>query len=203
MLNCIRQVPGSRLDRKSYHEHMRTETSQVNGPVWKLERSQVFAEAADDPAWAAFMSGDWDKSLALFESERADIRAEADKYAQQASQLRRLRIVDRPVSAYLQWELQSLRIVDECGMPVRVLDVSQVRYLESDGPLPEVVILGDQVLYDVQYDSQWSACGARRITDRDVIQQAAAEMGGLWAKAEPLAAYFAREIAQLPPPFSG
>lgn len=203
MLDRIQKVPGTRLDRKSYHEHMRAETSRVDGAVWKLERSQVFTEAADDPAWAAFVSGDWLKSLAIFESERPDIQAEAAKYARQGSELHRLRIVENPVSAYLQWELQSLRIVDESGMPVRILDANKVRGLEDDGQLPEIVIVGGEVLYEVQYDSQWSACGARRITDRDVIQEATAEVAGLWDKAEPLAAYFAREIAPLPPPSPG
>lgn len=203
MLDRIRQVPGTPLDRRSYHECMRAETAQVNGVVWKLERSQVFTEAADDPAWQAFVSGDWLKSVAIFESERPDIQAEAEKYARQGSEFRRLRIAEQPVSAYLQWELQSLKILDESGMPIRVLDASAVRNFETSEQLPEIVIVGDQVLYQVRYDSQWSACGARRITDRDVIRQATADMAGLWAEAEPLAGYFAREIATLPPPRFG
>jgi hypothetical protein len=203
MLDRIRQVPGTSLDRRSYHEHMRMETGQVNGIVWKLERSQVFTEAADDSAWEAFVSGDWLKSVAIFESERRGIQAEAEKYARQGSEFRRLRIVKQPVSAYLQWELQSLKIYDESGMPIRVLDASSVRNLEISEQLPEIVIVGDQVLYEVRYDSQWSACGARRVTDHDVIRQATAEMAGLWAEAEPLGGYFAREIATLPPPCFG
>jgi hypothetical protein len=203
MLDRIRQISGTLLDRRSYHERMRVETAQMNGIVWKLERSQVFTEAADDPAWQAFASGDWLKSVAVFESERSDIQAEAEKYTRQGSEFRRLRIVEQPVSAYLQWELQSLKIFDESGMPIRALDASSVRNLEDSGQLPEIVIVGDEVLYEVQYDSQWSACGARRITDRDVIWQATADIAGLWAEAEPLAEYFSREIATLPPPRFG
>jgi hypothetical protein len=203
MLNRIRQVPGTQLDRQCYHEHMRAETGRINGTGWKLERAQAFTEAPDDPAWAAFASGEWNKSIEIFENERQDIQAEAAKYERQGSEFRRLRIVERPISAYLQWELQSLRIFDECGMPIRVLDASAVRDLEDDAQLPEIVIVGDQALYEVQYDSEWRASGAKRITDRDAVQQATAEMAGLWAEAEPLAAYFAREIAILPPPVFG
>lgn len=203
MLNRLRQVPGVRLDRKSYHEHMRAETDRVNGAVWKLERSQVFTEAADDPAWEAFVSGDWAKSLEIFEGERPAIRDEATKYARQGSQLRRLRIVENPVSAYLQWELQSLRIIDESGMPVRTLSASEITDLEDGLPLPEIVIVGNEALYDVQYDARWAACGARRITDHDAIREATAEMSRLWDQAEPLASYYAREIAPLPPPTAG
>jgi hypothetical protein len=200
MLDRIRGMPGTLLDRKSYHAQMREETERITGIAWKLERSQFFTEAADDPAWQAFACGDWDKSLAVFESERDDLRAEAAKYERQGSAFRRLRIVEHPVSAYLHWELQSLKIIDECGMPVRVLPADEIRDLEHDQPLPEVVIVGGQALFEVCYDERWAARGARRIDDPRVIRQAAAEMARLWATAEPLPEYFAREIAPLPPP---
>lgn len=203
MLDRIRQIAGTRLDRKSYHDHMRVETAQMAGVAWKLERSQFFTEAADDPAWQAFVSGDWLKSIAILESERPDIQAEAARYERQSTEFRRLRIVERPVSAYVQWELQSLKIFDECGMPIRVLDAGDIRDYERDRPVPELVIVGQQALFDVQYDDRWAACGARRIDDRDVMRQAAADLARLWDKAEPLAEYFSREIAPLPPPSVG
>ncbi len=115
-------------------------------------------------------------------------------------QLRRVRIVEQPVSAYLQWELHSLKITDECGRPVRVLDASQVKDLERDQQLPELVVLGHLVLFEVCYDENWAGCGARRIDDPEVIRRAAGEIAQMWAKAEPLAGYFAREIAPLPIP---
>lgn len=182
---------------------MRVETERVTGVAWKLERSQFFTEAADDPAWQAFVSGDWLKSIAILESERPDIQAEAARYERQSTEFRRLRIVERPVSAYVQWELQSLKIFDECGMPIRVLDAGDIRDYERDRPVPELVIVGQQALFDVQYDDRWAACGARRIDDRDVMRQAAADLARLWDKAEPLAEYFNREIAPLPPPSVG
>lgn len=200
MLESIRQVPGTTLDRKSYHEHMRVETEHVDGIAWKLERAQAFREPADDPAWGALVVGDWNKSLAIFESERTDIEAEAAKYARQGSEFRRLRVVEHPVSTYVQWELHSLKIFDESGLPIRVLAAEEVRALEADQPLPEIVIVGPHLLYEVQYDSEWTACGARRIVDPHVIQQASVEIAALWAAAEPLAGFFAREIAPLPPP---
>lgn len=200
MLDQIRRAPGVLLDRPSYHERMRVETSRMNGIAWKLERSQIFTESPDDPAWAAFAAGDWRKSIEIFESERPDIQAEAEKYEKQDSELRRLRVVQRPVSAYLQWELQSLRIIDECGMPIRVLDAGSLKHLESEEQLPELVVLGDRILFEVRYDSQWQACGAKLVEDHDLIARAAAEIEGLWASAEPLSSYFAREVSVLPPP---
>ena len=87
-------------------------------------------------------------------------------------------------------------------MPVRVLAADAVRDLERAHPLPEVVILGTRVLYEVCYDDRWAASGARRIDDPAVISQAAAEMTELWRQAEPLPTYFKREITPLPPPMS-
>lgn len=109
-------------------------------------------------------------------------------------------MVEHPISAYVQWEMHSLKIIDETGMPVRVLAADAIRDLERVNPLPEVVIVGSRVLYEVCYDDTWAACGARRIDDPAVIGQAVAEIAELWRKAEPLSAYFEREIAPLPPP---
>ena len=112
------------------------------------------------------------KSLEIFESERGGLEAEAVKYARQDSEFRRLRIVEQPVPAYVQWEMQSLKIIDESGIPIRVLAADKVRRFERNQPLPEVVIVSDQVLYEVRYDDHWAAFGARRIEDQNVIRQA-------------------------------
>lgn len=106
MLDRVRETHGTRLDRSAYHGQMRVETERVNGTAWKLERSQFFTEAADDPAWQAFKSGDWSKSVDIFEDERESLAAEAAKYARQGSTFCRLRVVEPPVSAYVQWEMR-------------------------------------------------------------------------------------------------
>jgi hypothetical protein len=200
MLDRIQETPGIALDGEAYSSQYDDEMERVTGAIWKLERAQAFAEDDDDPAWQAFLAGKWERSLAVFESERAVRVTEAAGYARQGSEFRRVRIVEHPVSAYLQWELHALKISDESGLLVRVLDASKVRDLEYDQQLPELVIVGDQVVFEVCYDERWKWCGARRIDDRKVIEQAAAEMARLWVMAEPLAVYFAREIAPLPVP---
>ncbi len=200
MLDRIWDMPGVGLDRKTYYEQMAHETGRLTGLVWKVERSQFFTEQPDDPAWQAFSAGDWQRSLAVFESERTDRQATAARYARQGSEFRRVRIVEHPVSAYVQWEMQALKITNESGQPIRVVDAGKVSDLEHDHPLPELVVVGHQVLFEVCYDENWASCGARRIDDPHVIEQAVAEIAQMWAMAEPLADYFAREIAPLPVP---
>lgn len=200
MLERLGDVPGAPLGRSAYHGDVARETARLAGLVWKLERSQFFTESDDDPAWQAFRAGDWNGSLRHFEDERPDIRAEVEMYARQGSELRRLRVVEEPVSAYLQWEMHAFKVLADCGVPIRVLDAARVRPWEAVGPLPEVLLLEHQALYEVQYDGRWAACGARRIDDRQVIEEAGRDMVALWDRAEPLSDYFARAIAPLASP---
>ena len=137
--------------------------------------------------------------LTVFESERLEARAETEKYARQGSELRRLRIAARPVSRYLLWEMQWFKILAEEGTAIRILDAEQIHHLEHDALLPEVVV-DEHALYQVSYDEDWKAIGARRIDDPDVIRQASEELADLWEAAEPFSRYFAREIMPLMPP---
>lgn len=203
MLEHIRQVRGEVLDRATYHAQMATETAHLAGITWKLERQQFFTESEDDPAWQAFVAGAWEASLAVFDGERAGVRSEAEKYTRQGSELRRLRIVESPVTPYVQWEMHSFKVLHECGLPIRVLDAHEVKRFEGEFPLPELVVVGHQALFEVRYDEHWAARGARRIEDRAVLDAATAEIAELWEQAERLDAYFQREIAPLPPPVFG
>jgi hypothetical protein len=198
MLDRIRDIRGEVLDRVSYHALRSEETDQLTRPIWKLERSQYFHEPDEDPSWQAFLSGDWVRVRAVFESERDEARAEAQKYARQGSEVRRLRIVEHPVSPYLLWEMQWFKILVEEGSPIRVLAAEEVRDLERNAPLPEVVV-DEHALYHVSYDRDWRACGARRINEPEVMEQATARIAGLWELAESFWPYFHREIAPLTP----
>ena len=198
MLDRIRELPGKTLDAESYHALRRQESDDLSEPIWKLERSQYFHEPDEDPSWQAFNPGDWPRVLAVFESERSTARAETDKYAQQGSELRRLRIVERPATPYLLWEMQWFKILAEEGTEIRVLDTEKVRELELDAPLPEVLV-DEHALYHVSYDENWRACGARRIDDPKIVRQAIREISALWEPAEPFVRNFAREIVPLMP----
>jgi hypothetical protein len=86
---------------------------------------------------------------------------------------------------------------------IRVLDASRVGRLETDRPLPEVIILGEAVLYEVLYDASGTHRGGRRIDDPDVIDACRREVADLYEQGEELLTYFEREIAPLPPPRAG
>lgn len=113
---------------------------------------------------------------------------------------RRVRIVEKPVTPYLQWEMQYFRLLADAGEDLRVVDASRVRDWEVVRPLPEVVVLGDRLLFEVLYDTEGTPYGARRIDAPDAITQAGHEIARLHASGEPLLDYFRREIAPLSPP---
>ncbi|GAB3977209.1 hypothetical protein GCM10029978_066300 [Actinoallomurus acanthiterrae] len=172
------------------------DAKRLTQPIWKLERSQYFCEPDDDPAWQAYLRRDWQSVRAAFESDRLAARAEAEQYSQQGSVLRRLRIVERPVSEYLMWEMQWFVVLAQEGIEIRTLEAERVRHLEHQRPLPEILV-DEHAVYHVQYDADWKACGARRIADPDIIRQTTRELATLWELAEPFPDYFNREIAPL------
>lgn len=199
MLSRILDIPGEELDRPAYHADRRRTEREIPGVIWKLERSQEFREPYD-PSWQALAQGRWRDSIALHEKDRDYARAERRRNRENGVELRRLRIVERPVTAYLQWETYFFKILVEEGFELRVLDAEHVRVLERSRPLPELLVHADQVLYVVRYDKKGTPCGARRIDDTDVVAPVQDEMAALWAQGEPLMDYFDREIAPMPPP---
>lgn len=177
----------------------RSQAQDLKGEIWKLERSQLFREP-NDPSWQAFISGDWQGALALLKADRASVRAEARRNKHAGRRIRRVRAVEQPLSPYIQWELHALRILAEEGFEPSILPAADIATLERDGQLPEVVIIGTRVLYEVQYLPDWTPSGARRIRKPQVIQEATADISGLYARGEPLLDFFEREVAPLPKP---
>jgi hypothetical protein len=197
MLEFIPDVPGPEVDLASYSDAFDEAYKQI--VFWKLERRQTFREPGV-PSWEAFAAADWDRALELNERERDTVRAKVSEDESLGVESRRLRVVEHPVTPYLQWEMQYFRLLAEVGEDLRVIDASRVRHLEADRLLPEVVVLGDRVLFEVLYDAEGTAYGARRIDDPQVIAEAGGEVADLYTTAEPLLDYFAREIAPLPAP---
>ncbi|MUL41392.1 hypothetical protein FZ103_09410 [Streptomonospora sp. PA3] len=186
------------MDRPEYHADLKQEYAARSGVFWKLERGQFFDEVGDS-AWDAFRAGDWERVLAIFEGDRERVSRDVAAEAQRGVELRRLRIVEHPPSAYLRWETHSHLVFAECGRPIRVLDAEQVADLEGDGPLPEL-LLGGEVMYRVRYTADMTPDGAVRIDDREAVQEAEALVADLYERSEPLADYFRRVIAPLGPP---
>ncbi|MBL1088658.1 MULTISPECIES: DUF6879 family protein [Streptomyces] len=200
MFESFRRSAGERLQRPEYHADFRRTYESGIRFLNKLERGQHFKERGF-ASWEAFAAGKWNEALSLIEEKR-------DIYAQQfrkAADLgifeRRLRVVEFPVTPYVQWELFVLRLRVELGDHIKVLDARKISDLEKTHTVPEVVILGDVVMYEVVYDEDGNAAGANRLTDRALITETSAGFDALYARGEEFFSFFEREIAPLAPPY--
>lgn len=198
-LGVLQDTDGIRLGLDEYRVEFRDRQWQSGTESWKLERQQHFREPGF-PSWEAFASGDWEGALRLMEEEREFLQDFFARARAFGMDLYRVRVVEKPVDPYLQWELHLLKIRAECGERIRVISPDRLGDTESDRPLPELVNLGPRTLYRIIYDDQGVLSGAIRYSDPIVVADAVDTMRGLHKQGEDITAYFAREIAPLPPP---
>ncbi|MEU0844972.1 DUF6879 family protein [Streptomyces sp. NPDC005962] len=191
---------GERLDRDTYKGGFRElEATLRNAASWKLERRQHFEEQGS-PSRDALRRGHWEEALRLLEVRRDGLRAAAKEDSAHGHTFHRVRMAETPLTPYMQWELHSHRQRAEYGERIRVLDAAQAASAETGGPLPEIVVLGGSVLFQVLYDETGFCIGAMRHTDHGIVSNWASYLEKLYAASEDVTAYFAREVAPLPPP---
>ncbi|HWE91188.1 MAG TPA: hypothetical protein VG317_17140 [Pseudonocardiaceae bacterium] len=189
-----------RLVGKPYFDDFEKYFWDIGQPgFWKLERLQTFQEPRSE-SWLAYARGDWEESLRLHEARRPSIVEYYRKIADHGFQTRRVRVVEKPLTPYLQWEFQLLRIRDQLGGKVRVVSAEQVARFETDGPLPEINVLGAEVMYRLCYDENGSQEGGIRFTDPDLIAHWRKFIQDLYSVGEDLEEFFQREVATLEPP---
>ncbi|MEV5704492.1 DUF6879 family protein [Actinoallomurus sp. NPDC052274] len=190
MLERVAGLPGVGLKLDDYFTDFDSRLWQVDS-TWKLERRQSFREP-DVPSWVAWAEGDRERSLALAEEMRAGISELQRRLDAHGIVQRRVRIVDLPATDYLCWELTVLRIRAELGERIRVLPSSALATLEASGPLPEVILLGERVAYQVRYADDGVVTGAKLMTEPRVTAACLSEMAGLWDQGEDLGVFLAR-----------
>jgi hypothetical protein len=191
----LRAAEGIVMPAEEYLTEFRAARRRFHGVVWKLERAQYFHEP-DDASFRAMAEGDWERSLELIEQTRDSY---AGEYAGLA-EFRRLRVVDPPLTPYMQWELHYLAARAGVGERGRVVEAPAVRRFESAGPLPELLIFDGSLTYEVLYDEAGAHVGGRRVTDPDVIRPCLSIMGSWYEHGEDIRAYVQREVVPLPPP---
>ncbi|MFD5558070.1 DUF6879 family protein [Streptomyces sp. NPDC127068] len=199
MFDSFRAGAGEVLKRPDYLEDFGRFHDGDIRLLAKVERGQTFKEQGS-PSWEAFARGDWPGALRLIEAERDSVAAYFEDAARRDLVFRRLRIVEFPITPYLQWEMHSFRLRSQLGEEIRVLDAREIAEWERDVPFPEIVVLGNAVMYAVIYDEELKGAGARRFTDPGEIATTLAEFASLYRAGEDFSDFFEREIAPLGPP---
>ncbi|MFD7896394.1 DUF6879 family protein [Streptomyces sp. NPDC059743] len=191
---------GERLVRDVYRRDFRERFAAIrNRDSWKLERRQHFEEQGS-ASRDALSRGDWDEALRLIEEQREDLLASVREDERRGSRFHRVRVVEKPLTPYLQWELYSLRQRAECGGRVRTISAEAVAASEGHGLLPELVVLGGRTLYEIVYTESGVPNGAVRYTDSEIVGRWESYIKELYGAGEDVESYFAREVAHLPPP---
>ncbi|MEU6211770.1 DUF6879 family protein [Streptomyces sp. NPDC047023] len=192
--------PGRRLGLDDYIEDFgRYFWRSGSEGFWKLERQQTFREPGVE-SWEAFRTGRWDDSLALIEGQRAHYEEYFRKISECGFVLHRVRCVEEPISPYLQWELHLLHLKSQCGEDTRVLVNDEFLRHEAQGRLPEVVILGSSVMYEVLYDDAGELAGGIRFDAPQGIIRCRRAIQEMHRSGEPLDAFFRHHVASLSPP---
>jgi hypothetical protein len=192
------RLAGERLELPEYYLDFQRRFRAAR-EFWKLERGQAFAEPGN-PSWEAFAAGDWNEAMRLHEERREDLKRYHEENAAAGTQARRIRIVSLPATPYLQWELHLLKIRDETGGPVRILQAGAVAGIEDQGPLPDIYTMDRDVMYQAVYDEHGVLECALRYTGRALVARCRDFIAELYARGEPISSFFGREIARLPPP---
>jgi hypothetical protein len=116
------------------------------------------------------------------------------------SALRRVRVVEEPISPYLHWELHSLRVRVQCGEHIRIASPDSFRHLEESHHLPEIITIGAEGFFEILYDADGILIGGIWVDDRDTVTDWVDHIRALYDSGEPLLEYFDRKVKHLPPP---
>lgn len=194
---------GRRLALYDYRRDFRKRDEEVvDRSSWKFERRQYFYERGD-PSREAFRGGKWRESLRLLDAERDELRASALEDEKRGNLFHRVRIVQEPLTPYLQWELHALRVQGESGHPIRVVQAEVLRPWEGAELLPEVVVLGGRTLYEVVYTDSGILDGGIRFTETELTGRWESFIKELFAAGEDVISYTDRRVVGLPPPQAG
>lgn len=191
---------GERMELEAYYADFEEQFWATAEPgFWKLERQQFFKEPGHE-SWKAFAKGDWQESLRIIENGRPDMIDYYRKAQERGFVTRRVRVVEQPIIPYLQWELQILRMRDQYGGKVRIVDGDQIADFEREAPLPEIYTIGTTVMYQAVYNDEGVLESARRFVDRDLVVRCQRFIQDLYEAGQPLEPFFAEYVAVLPPP---
>ncbi|MFE9296989.1 DUF6879 family protein [Streptomyces niveus] len=203
MRNLLAEAAGDRLELAAYLEdfdkHFWNAGSSDEASFWKFERRQSFKEPGVE-SWEAFFRGEWDTALALIAEQRSHYERYFQKIADHGFRLHRVRVVDEPVTPYLQWELHLLRLKEQYGEDTRIAKASDLSSLEAGTQLPEIAIIGSSALYEIVYDDDGKLAGGIRYTDDGLISECRRIIRAIHGSGEQLETFFKRRVASLPPP---
>jgi len=200
MFDFLSSVPSVRMTDAECDEDFDERWERAsNFDRWKLERRQHFVEPWNDK-WVAFDRGDWAEVLRL-DAARAEQAVEGERrLAERGIRQLRLRVVEMPLTPYLQWELHMFRNHVVAGEQIRIIGPEPLAPFEAHGLVQELVNVGADALYETVYDADGLATEGIRFDGTEAVAAYSAFMQQLFEQGEDFVEFFDREVAHLPPP---
>jgi hypothetical protein len=199
MIDRVRESPGEILRPvQTYLDDSGRYFPQIDR-FDKLERLQQFHQP-ESRSWLACVAGRWEESLEQTERDRPIIEAEFAEDARLGLTSHRVRVVEFPITPYLQWEMHRFKVRVEYGENIRVIGPELVAPYETNGMVPELIFMDSLAMYEVLYDETGVLAGGRKFTDLELVASCLAEVQTLYAQGEDFMTFFEREIAPLPAP---
>lgn len=187
MRDLLESTGDARLSLADYRAEFQEHFWRIReAGFWKLERQQTFAEPGND-SWEAFARGDEHEAMRRLAAKRPQMADYYQRIAEHGFHTHRVRVFAEPRTTYLRWEFELLRMRSEFGAGVRVLPVEQVQRWEKTRPLPELVVLGTYVAYEVLYSGDGALAGGIRHRDPITISRCRAFIRELYENGTDLA----------------
>lgn len=197
LLNRSHGVP---LDLDNYIAEFDEHFWKIGGTgFWKLERRQVFQEP-DDSSWAEFHRGDWKQSIQLLDDRLTALGDHYRRIHELGFHTWRIRVVEEPLTPYMLWELQLLHRRHQLGGSTHILNADRITDHEPEQPLPEIVTLGDDRLYEIIYDDNGLPARAVRHQNPELVGEWRTFIQHLYWQGEDMGRYFDRQVRNLTPP---
>lgn len=142
MFDDVARTHSATLSSQDYLSDFWPHFQKLEETFWKLETRQSFREP-EDPSWRAFDAGNWDDAIRLIDGRRDEIQEPVRGPRDFA--MRRIRIVEKPFTPYVQWELYYIRLRAQAGEDIRIVESDALPALGFPSRLPELVLLGGDV----------------------------------------------------------
>jgi len=121
---------------------------------FKIEVLQDYAGEDDSPSLRAWLAGDRQKSLELLKQEAYDNnwRKLCKQKHKQGVLMRRIRIIEKPLTPYTEWELEYYKLSNiPGGEQVFIVDKNSIKGLNL--PSGDLMMFDDQRLVICTYDA--------------------------------------------------
>lgn len=171
-----------KLTPEEFHNAYSDAAKELRRHSWKVEVLQFYDEEGD-PSWQKMIKGDWDGALnSLTEAVQEDLR-EIQDLRRDGIRVSRLRIIERPLSDYLRWELESYKLSASAGEEIFILDKAG---MAEEAHLQDLVGFDENEVILLNYDAAGKLTSAVRISDTKCVRNALEAYDHLLSRAVPL-----------------